>query len=324
LGYLEKKDLPGRHRLSQTATLPGISTGTFAYNSDDQLSTETYDNNGNTLSTGGSTFTYDFENRLKSMNNGAVTVEYDGDGNRVAKTVGSVSTRYLVDDLNPTGLAQVVDEVANGVVQRTYTYGLQRINENQPVGAAWTASFYGYDGFGTVRSLSNASGTVTDTYDYDAWGNAINVTGSTPNLYFYRGEQHDQDLGLYYLRARYFNPQTGRFLNRDPEAGQIRVPASLHRFLYSKADPVDFADPSGRDFAEKSLLVSLENGGTVRQLIAAGRIVSHVACVTYGAVVAAVYVAGGVTAGIWDDLPHVPEVDIFCALRETLLLLAGI
>jgi len=252
---------PVGNRLSQTATLPGISTGTFAYSSDDQLSTETYDNNGNTLSTGGSTFTYDFENRLKSMNNGAVTVQYDGDGNRVAKTVGSVSTRYLVDDLNPTGYAQVVDEVANGTVQRTYTYGLQRINENQPIGAAWTASFYGYDGFGTVRSLSNASGTVTDTYDYDAWGNAINVTGSTPNVYLYRGEQYDPDLCLYYLRARYYDSLTGRFLTRDPETGRMGAPSTLHKYLYDGADPANRLAPSGRgDVEEESFLMKIFNG----------------------------------------------------------------
>jgi RHS repeat-associated protein len=52
---------------------------------------------------------------------------------------------------------------------------------------------------------------------YDAFGNKINSTGSTPNVYLYRGEQYHSDLGLYYLRARYYNPATGRFLSRDPE-----------------------------------------------------------------------------------------------------------
>jgi YD repeat-containing protein len=73
------------------------------------LSAETYDNNGNVTVSGARTFAYDFDNRLKSMNGGAVTVIYDGDGNRVAKTVSGVTTRYLVDDLNPTGHPQVVE-----------------------------------------------------------------------------------------------------------------------------------------------------------------------------------------------------------------------
>ena len=101
-----------------------------------------------------------------------MTLQYDADGNRVAKTVNGVTTRYLVDDLNPTGYAQVVEEVTAGAVTRQYTYGLQRISQTQQIANAWTPSFYGYDGGGTVRLLTDATGTVTDTYDYDAWGNA--------------------------------------------------------------------------------------------------------------------------------------------------------
>jgi RHS repeat-associated protein len=146
------------------------------------------------------------------MNGGTVLLQYDGDGNRVAKTVSGVTTHYLVDDLNPTGYAQLVEELVSGAVQREYTYGLQRISQNQIVNNTWTPSFYGYDGMGNVRQLTNASGAITDKYDYDAFGNLLNKTGSTSNNYLYRGEQYDSDLGLYYLRARYMNSLTGRFL----------------------------------------------------------------------------------------------------------------
>ena len=61
------------------------------------------------------------------------------------------------------------------------------------------------------------------TYDYDAWGNTINTTGSTPNVYLYRGEQYDADLAVYYLRARYFNAVEGRMLSRDPKARTLRI-----------------------------------------------------------------------------------------------------
>src|SRR5204863_3823956 len=143
-------------------------------------------------------------------NNGQARLVYDGEGNRVTKIVGSVTTKYLVDDLNPTGYAQVIEEVVNGAVQRKYTYGNSRLSQNQLISSTWTPSFYGYDGMGSVRLLTDSTGTVTDTYDYDAWGSAVNGTGSTPNLYLYQGEQYDADLGLCYLRARYFNPLTGR------------------------------------------------------------------------------------------------------------------
>jgi RHS repeat-associated protein len=107
----------------------------------------------------------------------------------------------------------------------------------------------------SVRQLTDAGGAVTDTYDYDAWGNTVNVTGSTPNVYRYRGEQYDPDLNLYYLRARYFNPLTGRFLTRAPVRGEIMAPTTFHRYLYTHGNPVNYVDPKGtQDFIENALL----------------------------------------------------------------------
>jgi RHS repeat-associated protein len=241
---------PVGNRLSDTSSLAGISSGSFGYNADDEVSSEVYDNNGNTLMTGGKSFTYDAENHLTGMNvsGTSVSIVYDAFGNRVAKTVNGVTTRYLVeDDVNPTGYPQVLDELTGSTVTRTYTYGLQRISENQIVNSTWTPSFYGYDGGGNVRQLTNSAGTVTDTYEYDAFGNSFAKTGSTPNNYLYRGEQFDPDLGLYYLRARYYNPAIGRFLSRDPLDGNANDPASLHKYLYADGDPINRIDPTGRE-----------------------------------------------------------------------------
>ena len=205
---------------------------------------------------GGKTFSYDSQNHLVAMNGGAVQMLYDGDGNRVAKSVSGVLTRYLVYDLNPTGYVQVVDELTGGVVTRTYTYGLQRISQNQVISSTWTPSFYSYDGSGNVRALTNTAGATTDTYEYDAFGNSFTVSGTTPNEMMYRGEQYDLDLRLYYLRARYCNPLTGRFMSRDPNAGTPLIPAMLHKYLYTGGDPVNHIDPRGRadlfDYAIRS------------------------------------------------------------------------
>jgi RHS repeat-associated protein len=177
---------------------------------------------------------------------------YDGDGNRVGKSVNGVSTYYLVDDLNPTGYPQVVEELnAAGAVQRQYTYGLQRISQNQFMNGAWTPSFYGYDGGGNVRYLENVAGAVTDTYEYDSYGNEVYRYGSTPNNYMYRAEAFDSDLDLYYLRARYYNPVSGRFMSRDPEEGKAKDPKTLHKYLYAGGDPVNGIDRSGREEAEE-------------------------------------------------------------------------
>ena len=242
---------PVGNRLSDASSLEGIASGSWGFNADDEISSETYDANGNVTATDGKTFVYDSENHLMSMNGSQVTIVYDGDGNRVAKTVNGVTTYFLVDDLNPTGYAQVVEELAaNGTVERQYTYGLQRISENQQINNTWTPSFYEYDGGGNVRNLTNAAGTVTDSYEYDAFGNSFTVTGTTPNNYLYRGEQYDSDLGLYYLRARYYNPNSGRFMSRDPEDGKAKDPKTLHKYLYAGGDPINAVDPTGKGIIE--------------------------------------------------------------------------
>ena len=221
------------------------------------------------------------ENHLTSMSasGSSVSLLYDGDGNRMAMTVNSVTTRYLIDDLNPTGLPQVMEEVVGGAVERVYTYGLQRISEDQIVNNAWTGSFYGYDGAGSVRQLTNSAGVVTDSYEYDAWGNLVNKTGTTPNNYLYRGEQYDPDLSLYYLRARYYNPSTGRFLSRDPEAGKPIDPKSLHKYLYAGGDPVNRIDPSGRaDATDYSSILANESWKTQLELRATAYTVRVLLC----------------------------------------------
>jgi RHS repeat-associated protein len=96
-------------------------------------------------------------------------------------------------------------------------------------------------------------GTVTDTYDYDAFGNLLGSTGSTANVYRYQGEALDAETGLYYLRARYYDPVAGRFLNVDPMTDQ-----GEHPYSYAGADPVNGHDPTGNEeVLEFALLMKL-------------------------------------------------------------------
>jgi len=234
------------NRKTLNSTLPPAGSNSYTYDADDRLSTDQYDANGNTVLSAGVSDAYDFENHL--IQKGGVILAYDGDGNRVSDTVGGVTTNYLVDTMNPTGYAQVVDELQNGTVSRTYSYGLERIDEDQNLNGTWTASFYGYDGHGSVRQLTNPAGVRTDSYDYDAFGNLINSTGSTPNNYLFAGEQYDPAIGLYYNRARYLNTTTGRYWSMDTDEGSDGDPVSLHKYLYTGANPVDRTDSSGNDF----------------------------------------------------------------------------
>jgi YD repeat-containing protein len=205
-------------RLGRSGSL--LPSQSFSFDANDRLNSDTYDANGNTLI--GSGFNqnqadqYDFENRLitRHANGKTIRITYDGDGNRVSKTVttatNSLTTYYVVDDLNPSGYAQVLEEhtALNSqppTLNCAYTYGHTLISQDRFNGAQWVASFYGYDGHNNVRYLTDLAANVTDTYDYDAFGNLISRTSiselPTPNSYLFTGEQYDPDLGLYYLNC---------------------------------------------------------------------------------------------------------------------------
>ena len=99
------------------------------------------------------------------LTHGSVRLVYDGDGNRVWETVGGSTTKYLVDNLNPTGLPQVIDERLNSAVSRIYAYGLQRISENQKIRNTWTPSFYGSSSSNSRRPI-NTQGTEREPHHH--------------------------------------------------------------------------------------------------------------------------------------------------------------
>jgi len=242
---------PVGNRTQKVSTLPGYPGGLSNYNANDQLATDTYDADGNTVGSGTNTgttgYVYDFENRL--IQQGGISIVYDGNGNRRQKTVAGVTTIYWVAEQNPTGYAQVVqEEASNGAPLEQYVYGLEQIARLQVNGTPPTV-YYVHDGHGSVRALTNTTGTVTDTYDYDAFGNLLHssttLSSPTPNNYLFAGEQFDPDLGLYYNRARYLNVSTGRFFTMDMDEGDDQDTLTLHKYIYANADPVDGADPSG-------------------------------------------------------------------------------
>ena len=142
-----------------------------------------------------------------------------------------------------------MEELQGGNVVKQFTYGHDLISQRCVAPSVnCTLSFYGYDGHGSVRQLTDVSASVTDTYDYDAFGNLIHRSGTTSNDYLYTGEQFDANLGFYYLRARYMDPWVGRFMSLDSFEGSLD-PLSLHKYLYAGSDPVNKSDPSGLFFS---------------------------------------------------------------------------
>ena len=276
-------DLVG-NRSSLTSTLTALPSQSFSYNFNDQPTVDSFDDNGNTVTSGGHTFLYDYEDRLTQFD-ATVGMQYDGDGNRVSRTENGTEVRYLVDEMNPTGWPQVAEEVVGGNVVAQYTHGLMRISQNRDSGSGFVTSYYGYDAGGSVRKLFDAAGVETDTYTYDAFGNVIAQTGSTENLYLYRGEQFDPSLGMYYLRARYYIPSTGRFLTMDKFEGVARAPITTNKYVYGNAEPAGVEDPGGhlgRTVQTGLVLGSLDVAATVA--ITTSAVCAVVKAVTYAAI----------------------------------------
>ncbi len=239
---------PVGNRLSKT-DLSGVTSYTYDINNrltSDGINIYSYDNNGNTISRSDAfnttEFWYDFENRLITVQTpgSLISYYYDADGNRIRTDADGVVTDYLVD--RNRDYAQVLEETDSlGALQSEYIYGDDLISQNR----AGQISYYIYDGHGSVRQLIDDTTTVTDTYTYDAFGIELGRTGTTPNTYLYAGEQYDPNAGFYYLRARYYDMQNGRFISPDVFQGNIFEPLSLHKYLYAETDPVNNIDPSG-------------------------------------------------------------------------------
>jgi RHS repeat-associated protein len=240
LGY--GYDLVG-NRTNRNGSLGTLSTQILAYNTNDWLIGDSYDNNGNTTNSLTKPYQYDVENRLTNYNIGQVVIVYDGDGNRVKKVVGSSTTLYLVDTHNPSGYAQVLEEKASNSTN-FYTYGLNLISQLVP---SSSTNYFVYDGHGSTRLLTDTGKNVVNAFSYDAYGTLIASNGSPQTAYLYCGQQFDSDLGLYYNRARYLNPNTGRFWTMDSYTGNSEDPLSLHKYLYGADNPVTMVDPSGHE-----------------------------------------------------------------------------
>jgi RHS repeat-associated protein len=197
-----------------------------------------YDNNGNQTARGSDTFTWDHENRLTQSVVGGVTSSsvYYGDGVRRSHTVNGVTTTYVYDVGG--GLPLVLQDGTN-----TLVYGLDLISSTDGSG---NQTYYSYDGLGSVTDLTNGMGTVTDTYSYDVFGAVRASTGSSAQPWKFTGEQEDGatgDTGYYFLRARYVDTASGRFVSRDPvEFDQ--------RYAYASLNPTRMVDLTGLESDE--------------------------------------------------------------------------
>ena len=217
-----------------TKTHNGSTTTDYVYDAANQMldvegTTYDYDDAGNQIEAGSDTFEWDHENRLVATDIASVSGSYvyNGDGLRHSRTVASSTVTYTWDVA--AGMPSVLQDSAGN----TYVYGLDLLMRFDGTDEEWHLN----DGLGSTVALADDDGDITDQYSYDVFGATRSHTGSSGAEFTFAGEQTDSS-GLQYLRARYYDPENGRFLSQDP------IPF-LQQYAYVGNNPVNFVDPSG-------------------------------------------------------------------------------
>jgi RHS repeat-associated protein len=245
--------------------LTRLRGATLAYDDANQLTSSTpdggsattfgFDARGNRTSMtppGQSTVTYGYDqaNRLANFNSGAATYAYDGDGLRSSKTVSAATTAFTWDVSG--GLPLVVK--AGGT---SYVHGPGGLPLEQ-VAPDGTTHWFFHDQLGSTRALTDSAGAVAGTWSYDPYGLVVATAGSATTPFGFTGEWTDAETGFVYLRARYYDPAIGQFLNRDPLESLTREPHA-----YAGNNPVNFTDPTGLYWGEDLVKTVVEIGGEV-------------------------------------------------------------
>lgn len=237
--------------------LPDIPSrgNTYTHNAANQVLTNntknySYDGKGNriTKTDGGTTtlYQYNFHDRLTQISDGINTYAYtySSDGHRLSTTANGTETRYL-QDIN-ADLEQVLAEMDSfNQIQTYYIYGdglLYSID-----GATGSKSYYHYDTIGSTLAMTDSNQVITNKYAYLPYGEVSNSETPQNNNFTYVGKfgvMQDRD-DLYFMRARFYDPDSRVFLGRDIVKGDINRSNSINRYMYSLSNPILMVDPDG-------------------------------------------------------------------------------
>jgi len=238
---------------ASTRRLTSADHADWSYDTAHQLlnydgQTFTYDANGNmitrtdTASSETTTYQYDHENRLTRIEypDGTYSAyDYDPFGNRVKADLNGTTTWFLYDLLK--GLPDVIaeyDQSNNVIVTYTHGPGTDEIIAMRRDGNSY---YYLRDGLGSITGVTDNVKTLVNTYTYDTFGNIIDSAETITNSYTYTARRLDAESGLMYFRARYYLPNTGRFISEDP----IKLTGESYFYKYCDNNPVNRIDPYG-------------------------------------------------------------------------------
>lgn len=254
--------------------LNGEVTDTFTYNA-----------TGAVVTHNDKTFTYDEWDRMSGYSDGTdtYTYKYDANGIRTQKN----DKQYVIDINNNV----VAETDSTGAVTDEILWGHQPLARK--TNGSWY--YYIYNAHGDVVGLVNDAGTVVNTYEYTPWGEIRSEAEIVDNPIKYAGEYYDDELDMIYLRARYYNPQIGRFTSLDIEEGEIASPLDMNRYVYCRNNPIKYIDPSGEGVLLACIII-----GAVVGAVAGGFAGAAVSKKTTGSVSGtsvAIGVLGGATVG---------------------------
>ncbi len=206
----------------------------FTYNNEGRLTSKT-------ASGYSQTYTWNSLGELIKVKTGmdSVMFGYDAEGRRVRKTHAGTTTYYVWDG---DQLAMQLDGSGN----RTFEYSYQPGGLDAPVAVKSGSSTYYYqlDETGSVAAVWNASNGIAATYTYDPYGYTVDSSGTLAQNLRWKGAQYDSETGLYYMRARYYDPTAvGRFISEDPDG----IAAGINPYSFADGEPVNRSDPSGRE-----------------------------------------------------------------------------
>jgi len=245
--------------------------------------TYTYDAVGNRLTCGSTSYSYGLNNKLTS--DSTWTYLYDPSGNLAHKTKAGERWDYSFNSLdqltnvakNGASQGQFKYDAngmrANTTVGTTYAdfvfNGHDPLLERSKTGSTTTTTDYVYvngglkftlvgaatyyyfgDAVGSIRQIWQYGTSTTPTFSvqtYKPFGATVGVSG-TDQKWKYTGEMLDSTTGLYYIGARYMDPELGRFISLDPNSGTLSEPQSINRYVYCVNNPLRFTDPTGRMF----------------------------------------------------------------------------
>ncbi len=246
-------------------TGPGAKDTAYRYNNGNQMTSGrtfgyTYDNAGNqaarTVAANAGkdwTLTWDYENRLTKMEKtkGAekrtIDFKYDPLGRRIGKDLTTVingvaktsSWLYVYDNDNIA--LEIFTDGGNAPVKTFYTHGLG-VDEHLAMERGGSYYYYHADGLGSTVAVSDPVRNVVQRYTYDSFGMGKPANNTFSNSYTYTGREWDKETGLYYYRARYYDPMEGRFISKDPigfDGGDVNL------FAYVQNSPTTRNDPTG-------------------------------------------------------------------------------